>query len=79
MIVTGRIGNIAADAGTISFDEPVHGLASVVLTRNTEIVAADGSPRDPRDLQTGMVIQVEGGPDGSGDVLATRVRIVSPS
>ncbi len=77
MILTGRIGIVADGGRAITFEEPAHGMSLVALTYQTEIVAADGSPREPEDLQPGMVIRVEGGPSESGTVLATRVRIVS--
>lgn len=75
--VTGQVGEVAASARVITFVEAVHGFQDVALIDGTQIVGPDGSPRTLQDVQPGMVIQASGWANGSGGVIAQRVRIVS--
>ncbi len=77
MVITGQVQEIDASARVITFVEPVHGLSTVALLPDTEVVAADGSPKDLRDIKPGMLIQVAGGAGGNGAVLARTIRILT--
>ena len=69
----GVVGAFSTSARVITLAAPVNGVASVVVSLDTEVVRSDGAKAGVADLTPRAGVEVTGRPSNPGTLVARRI------
>ena len=74
--VSGTVQDVMLSAQVITLQTPAEGFRSIVLTRDTRLLSAEGTAVSLSVLRPGTTIRATGRPGTSGALIADEIRIL---
>jgi len=78
LTLTGVVDEVSLSAQSIRLEKEVQGFSMIVLTADTRLVTASGSPIELDQIQQGLNIEASGRPGENQTLIADRIQVVIP-